>query len=39
MKLIVLFSRKIYPHLNSIFDVRMINEERYDNFQEPVLSR
>ena len=37
VKLIVLFSKKIYPHLNTIFDVRMISEENYGNFPEPVL--
>lgn len=29
--------KKIYPHLNNIFDVRIISEASYDNFQEPVL--
>jgi hypothetical protein len=38
VKLIVLFSKKIYPHLNNIFDVRIISEEGYDNFPEPVLA-
>jgi hypothetical protein len=37
VKLIVLFSKKIYPHLNNIFDVRIISEESYDNFPESVL--
>lgn len=37
VKLIVLFSKKIYPHLNNIFDVRILTEACYDNFQEPPL--
>jgi hypothetical protein len=37
VKLIHLFSKKIYPHLNNIFDVRIISEESYDNFPGPVL--
>jgi len=37
VKLIVLFSKKIHPHLNNIFDVRIISEESYNNFPEPVL--
>jgi hypothetical protein len=37
VKLIVLFLKKIHPHLNNIFDVRIISEESYNNFPEPVL--
>jgi len=38
VKLIVLFSKIIYPHLNNIFDVRIISKEIYNNnFPEPVL--
>ena len=37
VKLIVLFSKKIYPHLNNIFDVRILTEACYDDFQAPPL--
>jgi hypothetical protein len=37
VKLIVLFSKQIHPHLNNIFDVRIISEESYNNFQKPVI--
>ena len=32
VRLIVLFSKKIYPHLNNNFDVRIISEESCNNF-------
>jgi len=36
VKLIALFTKKIYPHLNNIFDVRIISKTSYGNVLEPV---